>query len=76
VLAGTIRVLIKHANFKNWQNLVFKMAIFADGLCYFGIGVYTMYINYRPTKGMVPSADSSFRDFSLLFVFGSLALYK
>jgi len=38
VLAGTIRVLVKHANFTNWQNLVFKITIFADGLCYFCIG--------------------------------------
>jgi len=76
VMAGAIRVIIKHANFKNWQNLLFKMIIFADGMCYFGIGVYIMYFDFKPTKGMLPAADTSFRDFSLLFVFGSLSFYK
>jgi len=76
ILSGTVRIVIKHANFKHWQNIVFKIVIFTDGMCYFMIGVFIMYYNYQPSRGMAPAVDASFKDFSLLFVFGSLALYK
>jgi hypothetical protein len=75
-LSGTIRVIIKWANFKRWQNIIFKLSLFLSGLCYFMIGFYIMYINYLPSKGMLPAIDASFKDFSLLYVFGSLSLYK
>ncbi len=51
---GTIRILIKHANFKKWQNIIFKTSIMANGMCYFNIGVYVMYTNHKLTKGMLP----------------------
>jgi hypothetical protein len=76
VLSGTVRVIIKWANFKRWQNITFKVCLFMSGMCYFMIGFQIMYFNYQPSKGMLPSVDTSFKDFSLLYVFGSLSLYK
>jgi hypothetical protein len=40
------------------------------------VGFYIMYINYLPSKGMLPVIDASFKDFSLLYTFGSISLYK
>lgn len=48
----------------------------ANGVCYFNIGVYVMYTNYKLTKGTIPEMDSLSKDFCLLFVFGGLALFK
>lgn len=42
-MAGTFRIIIKHAKFKRWQNIIFKMVLIADGMCYFNIGVYMMF---------------------------------
>jgi hypothetical protein len=42
-VAGTVRIVIKHANFNRLQNIVFKIVVLADGMCYFGIGIYFMY---------------------------------
>jgi hypothetical protein len=75
-LSGTVRVIIKWANFKKWQNIIFKVSLFISGLCYFMIGFYIMFINYLPSKGLSPVIDASFKDFSLMYVFGSLNLYK
>jgi hypothetical protein len=74
--AGAFRVFIKYANFKKWQNIVFKITMMANGMCFFNIGVYTMYTNNKVTKGMLPALDSLSKDFCLLFVFGGLALFK
>jgi hypothetical protein len=37
-MTGTIRIVIKNANFNRKQNLIFKIAVLADALCYFAIG--------------------------------------
>jgi len=76
ILTGTYRVIMKHANFKRWQNIIFKLVIFLDGLCFFALGFYIMYFDYRPSEGIALSIDSQFKDFSLLYVFGNLAYYK
>jgi hypothetical protein len=75
-MTGTIRVIIKNANFNRLQNIIFKIVILADGMCYFGIGFYFMYNNYSITRGMLPTIDTLYKDFSLLFVFCGLAYYK
>jgi len=75
-VAGSVRVIIKHANFSRWQNIMFKIVIFADGLCYFMIAVYIMYSDYKISSGMKPQMDSYYKDFALLFSFGGLAFYK
>jgi hypothetical protein len=75
-MTGTIRVIIKNANFNKWQNIIFKIVILADGMCYFGIGYYIMYNNFAITDGMLPSIDSLCKDFTLLFVFGGFSYYK
>jgi hypothetical protein len=74
--AGAYRILIKHANFKRWQNILFKISIMADGMCYFNLGVYILYTNHKVSQGMDPSMDTLFKDFSLLFVFGGLSFFK
>jgi len=73
---GAYRIVIKHANFTRLQNIMFKVVNFANGMCYFGIGVYIMYFEHKLSKGMLPLMDSQFKDFSLLFVFSGLITYK
>jgi len=74
--AGTFRIVIKYANFKRWQNIWFKIMIFTNGIVYFMIGAYIMYSNYKLSQGILPSIDSQYKDFSLLFVFSGMAFYK
>jgi hypothetical protein len=76
ILTGTYRIIIKHANLKRWQNIIFKCVILLDGLCFFALGFYIMYSGYKPTKGILASVDTQFKDFSILYVFGNLAFYK
>jgi hypothetical protein len=76
VICGTARVVIKNAYFNQWQNITFKFTVFGSGLCYFMIGIYIMFYDYKVTRGLSPATDTAWKDFTLLFVFGDLALYK
>jgi hypothetical protein len=75
-VTGTIRIVIKKVNFNRWQNIIFKIVILADALCYFVLGFFLMYTNHKKTHGMLPKIDLLHKDFSLLFVFGGIAYYK
>jgi hypothetical protein len=53
-MTGTVRIVIKNANFNRWQNITFKIVILADAMCYFGIGFYFMFYNFLITYGLLP----------------------
>jgi hypothetical protein len=48
-MTGTVRIVIKNANFNRLQNIIFKMVILADAMCYFGIGFYFMFYDFLIT---------------------------
>jgi hypothetical protein len=73
---GTIRVIIKFANFSRWQNLGFKLFFFIGAICYFIIGFYIMYTDSKLTGGMNSVKDAAYKDFTLLYVFSGMALFK
>lgn len=44
--AGNLRICFKKIRYTSWQIIGLKIALYADAICYFMIGVYIMYANW------------------------------
>ena len=45
-------------------------------IVFFCIGAYIMLIDFKITSGMVPSIDSTFKDFALLYTFANFSFFN
>ena len=75
-LSGNTRIVILNNNWDRKKTISFKSVIFMGSIVYFCIGAYIMFTDYKITKGFIPSIDSAFKDFALLYSFSNFSFFN
>jgi hypothetical protein len=72
---GNFRVCIRHADWKRYQIIVYKLSILMGAVCFFEIGAYFMAVGYSFTNKANEDLDNKIKDFITLYAFGTFEFF-